>query len=119
MGWESVMDDAKKGHRPKLKNWSRDGFSSVRAAEFETLASRVCREDGWARCRVAIESAATLTPAAFVERYESTCTPVMITGIVEQEEWAAQRRWTLPRLKDDFRDRKFKVFIYFKTKTIP
>lgn len=113
MGWETVMDDAKKGHRPCLKKWSRDGFSSARAAEFDNLASKICREDGSARCRVAIESASTLTPAAFVEKYEANCIPVLITGIVEQEEWAAERRWTLSRLKEDFRDRKFKVrFVY-------
>lgn len=102
------MDDAKKGHRPCLKNWSRDGFSSVRALEFDQLASKICRED--ARCRIAIESASSLTADAFVEKYEKKYIPVLITGIVEQEEWAAERRWTLSRLKEDFRDRKFKVY---------
>ena len=94
------MEEAKKGHRPKLKDWARDRFATDRAAEFDALPSRVHREEGsGVYKRVARERAATLTPAEFVERYEETNTPVMISGIVEEEQWPAQRRWTLSRLK--------------------
>lgn len=81
MGWEDTMEAAKRGHRPRLKNWSRDGFNSRRAAEFESLASKVCREEETSRCRIARESASGLTPEAFVAKYEMTSTPVLITGI--------------------------------------
>ena len=76
------MDDAKKGHRPKLKNWSRDGFASVRAAEFENLSAKISREEESARCRSARENASTLTPDEFVKRYEATETPVLISGML-------------------------------------
>mmetsp|Transcript_758 Transcript_758/g.1590 ORF Transcript_758/g.1590 Transcript_758/m.1590 type:complete len:209 (-) Transcript_758:412-1038(-) len=108
MGWESAMDDAKKGHRPKLKNWSRDGFATDRAADFEALASRLHKNEGSARCQVMVEQASSMTTEMFVTKYEATNTPVLIKGVVDEEEWPASRRWTLERLKEDFRDRKLK-----------
>jgi len=108
------MDEAKKGHRPRLKDWSRDKFAfdkahGGRAEEFEALASQCFRDEGSGKyARVARESSATLTPEDFVERYEKTNTPLLITGTVADEQWAASRRWTQARLKEDFRDRKFK-----------
>ncbi|CAM9506940.1 unnamed protein product, partial [Heterosigma akashiwo] len=35
--WEKRIESAKSKHRPKLKNWSRDGFASTRASDFEAL----------------------------------------------------------------------------------
>jgi hypothetical protein len=108
MGWESSLADAKKGHRPYLKNWSRDKFATDRAADFESLLARIYREEGMPgkHRRIAVESSATLTPADFVRRYEEPELPVLLTGTTEA--WPAQYRWTLDRLKDDFRDRRFK-----------
>ena len=100
MGWESALQDAKKGHRPRLKDWSRDRFATCRAAEFEALASRMHKNEGSARCKIAVEHAKSMTPEAFVSKYESTNTPVLIKGIVDEEEWPARRRWTLQRLKE-------------------
>ncbi|MUG33612.1 hypothetical protein, partial [Psychrobacter sanguinis] len=31
------MEKAKKGHRPSLKKWSRDGFATTRRDEFHRL----------------------------------------------------------------------------------
>ena len=109
MGWEASLNEAKKGHRPRLKNWSRDGFASSRAGDFEALASRAARLEETSRCKVARESATSLSPEAFVAKYEQTATPVLITGVVDEAEWPAVRRWTPERLKEDFRDRRFKV----------
>jgi len=108
MGWESALEDAKKGHRPYLKNWSRDKFASDRAADFDNLLARIHREEGMKGKHrpVAVESASTLTPAAFVHHYEEKELPVLITGTTD--DWLAQHRWTLDRLKNDFRDRRFK-----------
>ena len=109
MGWESAMDEAKKGHRPQLKNWARDRFATDRLAEFEALPAKIHQLEGSGRySRIARETSASLTPEQFVEKYEKTATPVLISGTVAEEEWPAQRRWTLARLREDFRDRKFK-----------
>ena len=108
MGWEEMMEDAKKRHRPRLKDWSRDGFATKRAADFEALRARNWAEDPTCRCRIAVENCATLTPAQFVERYERTYTPVLLRGCINEQNWPAKERWTIDRLKEDFRDRRFK-----------
>ena len=95
MGWEDVMNDAKKRHRPGLKNWARDGFSSRRAADFQALRTRNWAEDPTCQCRIATEHASQLTPQQFVERYENTYTPVLLRGCFDEQKWAARERWTL------------------------
>ena len=35
--WERRLDEAKKKHRPKLKDWCKDGFSTRRLHDFEAL----------------------------------------------------------------------------------
>ena len=37
--WERRLDEAKIKHRPKLKDWSRDGFATRRNSDFELLRS--------------------------------------------------------------------------------
>ena len=37
--WERRLEEAKKKHRPKLKDWSRDGFAIKRNSDFELLRS--------------------------------------------------------------------------------
>jgi hypothetical protein len=95
MGWTEAMEEAKKGHRPRLKNWARDHFATDRLSDFEGLASKVYKDEaGSTRCRIARESAAQLTPEAFVERYEKKKIPVVISGVPDEARWAACRRWT-------------------------
>jgi histone arginine demethylase JMJD6 len=36
--WERRMEDAKKKHRPKLKNWEKDGYCLERLNDFKLLA---------------------------------------------------------------------------------
>jgi hypothetical protein len=38
--WERRMVDAKKKHRPKLKNWEKDGFCLQRLNDFKLLAGK-------------------------------------------------------------------------------
>ena len=42
--WERRLDEAKKKHRPKLKDWCKDGFSTRRLHDFEALRG-VIRND--------------------------------------------------------------------------
>ena len=42
--WERRLEEAKKKHRPKLKDWSRDGFAIKRNSDFEHLRSNACND---------------------------------------------------------------------------
>lgn len=109
------MDDAKKRHRPRLKNWSRDGFATTRAHEFEALAPKFTSGDAGAPAPGHAEyldiphvHAHHITRDEFISKYEETNTPLLISGIPQVEDWPAVRRWRLGRLCDDFRDCRFK-----------
>lgn len=74
---QEVLADARKRHRPRLKDWSRDGFATTRRAEFEALRSDpIPPSPGGATIdRVRCDK---ITPEEFMERYERTATPAII-----------------------------------------
>jgi hypothetical protein len=104
--WERRLADAKKKHRPKLRNWSRDGFAdgSNRRVDFQRISkypsdiieletAREASETGNAFTRVDRISCANLSPSDFIMRYERPALPVIIKDIPELEGWAAHEKW--------------------------
>ena len=85
--WASVMRRAKTRHRPRLKDWSRDGFATTRSSEFESLAAGRCEGEGAERvCRL---DYGVLCAAAFARDYELTSTPVIVRDVPAREGWSA------------------------------
>ena len=83
--WASVMRRAKTRHRPRLKDWSRDGFATTRSSEFESLAAGRC-EGAERVCRL---DYGVLCAAAFARDYELTSTPVIVRDVPAREGWSA------------------------------
>ena len=121
------MDEAKKKHRPKLANWSKDGFALSRSEDFEKMrqetfpvrdilgsrrveAIRNRPEEAYFRKPFMIDriSCTDLTPKQFIEIFEEPALPCIITGVPDNEGWPAVNTWNLKGLKR-FKDRFFKV----------
>ncbi|CAN0321599.1 unnamed protein product [Pylaiella littoralis] len=104
--WERRIRDAKKSHRPRLRNWGSDRFGvegSRAAAAFEALRD----ERGGVR-GIAREAREDLTPEQFWRHYEKRRVPVVVSGIPVTEGWRAGYRWSLEQLDRRFRDCKLK-----------
>ena len=107
--WERRLDEAKRKHRPKLLDWSRDGFATHRLHDFLRLrepSSIITPPNAFPVDRI---SCATVSTADFVARYERSYTPCIITDIPKVEGWPAAKAWTLSNIEDQLRDRLFKV----------
>lgn len=94
--WERRMMDAKKSHRPRLRNWGRDRFGvegSRAAAAFEALRDERGNMQGIAR-----ETVEDLPPELFWRHYEQRRLPVIVSGIPVTEGWKAGDRWSLEQL---------------------
>lgn len=94
--WERRIRDAKKSHRPRLRDWGRERFGaegSRAAAEFEALRNE--REGNRGIARETIEE---LSPEDFWRHYEKRRLPVVVSGIPADEDWKAIDRWTLEEL---------------------
>ncbi|KAJ8599844.1 hypothetical protein CTAYLR_005622 [Chrysophaeum taylorii] len=76
------IDKAKRRHRPKLSDWRRDGFATVRAGEVERLAQIEESESS------SIRVVDALSPAEF-RTLEASSTPVVVRGVPARERWAA------------------------------
>lgn len=100
------MDEAKRKHRPKLANWSRDGFATVRNAEFLQ-----CRVIAPAHQRYKIDQidCARMDKAGFVRMYEQPNKPCIIRDIPRKEGWHAADNWTVDQMNARFKDRLYKV----------
>ena len=85
--WQETLHAAKKKHRPKLQDWTRDGFATKRRTEVERLdavpkcAQRISRVD------------AGIEPDAFATRFERRSEPCLVENVPEREEWPL-RTWT-------------------------
>ena len=78
-----------------MQDWSRDGFASSRATDFEGL-SRAPPPSGGGQVRHGVidrVDCSLLTVSDFIERYEKACRPVVIRGVPEAEGWSAPQRW--------------------------
>ena len=108
--WERRMDEAKKKHRPKLKDWTRDGFATRRNDVFQQLqqiSALQTSED----LTLDTFSCNSLDKDRFVGKYEGKCKPCVITDIPTVEKWraASADNWSLAKLNSRFKDRYFKV----------
>jgi histone arginine demethylase JMJD6 len=104
--WERRMDEAKKKHRPKLSNWSRDGFATIRNVEFLQ-----CRELAPAHQLYKIDQVdgSRMDKAGFVRLYEQPVKPCVIRDIPRNEGWRAANEWTVDKMNARLKDRLYKV----------
>lgn len=124
--WQRRMDEARAKHRPKLKNWARDGFATKRKADFDALKAlplgfRDIKDAQTASCTARGLDATSLLEVdrisskrldykTFIDMYERPGMPCIITRVPETEEWPAAERWPeWSYLKTSVRDRLFKV----------
>ena len=104
--WERRMDEAKRKHRPKLLNWSRDGFASYRNREF--LQTRVLSPTH-ERYKIDKIDCARMDKAGFVRLYEQQNMPCVILNVPRKENWAAADNWTVDLMNERFKNRLYKV----------
>ena len=95
------MDEAKKKHRPKLKDWGKDKFATTRKKDFDTL--KICPNS----TAVSLLDGYNLTVFDFINKYEMSEKPVIIDNIPSSENWPA-KDWNFKRLKE-FKESLFKV----------
>ena len=123
--WEKRLDSAKQRHRPKLKNWARDGFATSRNNEYLKLfeirpysassssssSSPPSSSFSSSSFPATIDriSCYDLSVKKFVELYENPYRPCVIGNIPEAERWRAIDTWTFRNLKTSLGDRLFKV----------
>ena len=126
--WERRLSYAKKQHRPKLQNWSKDGFHIHynRGQEFQQLRAQILSVNHVQQPRdpqlpipttlTAIDkiSCQHMTPSQFMASYEMKNLPCIISGVPQQQQWSAQQNWTLEQLQQrrgehDIGSRMFKV----------
>jgi histone arginine demethylase JMJD6 len=98
------MEVYKSKHRPKLKNWSRDGFAGDRNFEFKRLHTI---EHGTKS--VDCMNAKMLNLNQFRENFEAPNVPCIIANIPAVDGWAATSQWQLSTLRDKYKNRLFKI----------
>ena len=94
--WERRIKEAKKSHRPRLRDWRRDRFGvegTRAAAEFEAL-----RDEREGNRGIARETIEELSPEDFWRHYERRRLPVVVSGIPADDGWRATERWTVEQL---------------------
>lgn len=101
--WERRMNKAKKGHRPSLKNWSRDGFATRRKDEFYAL--RTISQQTRSIPRI---SAKDYTLDDFRRDFEVPYKPCIITDVPAVQSWKATSQWAPGILRNNFKNRMFK-----------
>lgn len=108
--WERRLAKAKKGHRPSLKNWSRDGFATTRSPDFAVLSKVTSQNNAGSNLvSMPVVHANDISLRRFRKDFETALKPCIIDGIPETEHWlAATGNWSLESLKHRFGDRYFK-----------
>lgn len=110
--WERRLDAAKKKHRPKLKDWSRDRFQSARNHEFQSLKSLTSSQSALLTLTngtIDRIPCSELSTAEFIELYEKRYKPCIITSIPSSEGWSVDSSWSPRELTNRFGDSYFKV----------
>lgn len=107
--WERRLDEAKRKHRPKLKNWSRDGFATTRKEDF--LKTRTLDDDvgNLTKLRISKVNVKSCSSESFIKYFEEPYQPCIITGVPQEEGWKAPKEWTFDKLKRKYKNRPFKV----------
>jgi hypothetical protein len=106
--WERRMDEAKRKHRPKLKNWSRDGFAFHRDEAFQGTKV-LAQTDVCPIYQIDQFDASAMDKTLFVKLIEEKCKPCLIANIPTHENWVDPSAWTISSLNRRFKDRYFKV----------
>lgn len=110
--WIKKMNEAKKEHRPRLKNWQRDGFgiSGRRAEDFARFASERLDSEAALSMSIPVVDASQLSLAEFWDRFEKPELPVIIRDVPQVEGWRAadSERWSIDRLNDVYGDVRVK-----------
>ena len=108
--WERRLIEAQKKHRPSLKDWTCDGFASIRAGDFKRYKEMCIEEMSVVHLRIDRVHCTEVSPDEFILRYEKPCKPVIIKGIPAAEGWSANKEWnSFKRLKKKLGRRMFKV----------
>jgi histone arginine demethylase JMJD6 len=116
MGWQSKMEDARRKHRPSLKDWECDGLFEA----FPDFVKHLVSLGNYQAFLLPNSDHPTRLPAIldanqlgldhFHSKYEARGIPCVIRSIPQVEGWTAPERWQLDRLNvdQDLLDRKFK-----------
>ncbi|XP_041365677.1 bifunctional arginine demethylase and lysyl-hydroxylase JMJD6-like [Gigantopelta aegis] len=93
------IKEAKKRARPELcsdkAGWYKENYAHTFDVSLSSVKDNVERVD-----------ASRVSCQEFVEKYEKTYTPVVVTHA--QDDWNAQTKWTLERLAKKYRNQRFK-----------
>jgi hypothetical protein len=116
------LEAAKAKHRPKLKNWGRDGFATSRLSDFlalrdldagyEDINSATefsAPQAGEVLARVPRVPGAKLSYRDFVYAFEAPAIPCAIRDVPVVEGWGAVDKWTSWSFFRSVADRYFKV----------
>ena len=130
MSWKKKADKARKGHRPSLKNWERDGLYYKFPIYLENLSNRKTKYESfllrsWGNHDDSTHDEVVNIPMIMdhksstsrdrIQLCESKKIPALIHNIPYgnhiEEEWPAVKRWKLETLKQNeaLLERLFKV----------
>lgn len=84
--WERRVEECKKKHRPKLKDWQRDKYGTLRLNNFEELKRKYLTHDETSIERI---ESRHLTVEDFILKYERNSIPLIIRNIPTEEHWKA------------------------------
>jgi len=103
MPWEEAIEDAKKRHRPRLKQWDRDGFATRRSQEFENLRTDPPTQNTFQRF-----SSNELSTEEFINQFERPSIPVIFSDVPQVERWSARYNWAFDCLEDKYSEVRMK-----------
>jgi hypothetical protein len=102
--WERRVQECKKKHRPKLKDWQRDEFGTKRLNSFEELKFKYVTDDQLSIERI---ESRHLTVENFISKYERNSIPLIIRNIPKEEHWKAGLQLVKKILLTPFIDEKW------------